>query len=387
MVKNKKNKKEREKKEERREAAASTTASSNPSSSNAASSTSSKNKNKKNSGKKVPLMTLGNILYITYFVCIVLIINYFAVTYIKYIGNIDFSKVTSPLLFLEYIFYLVKPKVDAKPGKPPIKAPEKPTGFIIDKILYNSTNFFDEICSNDIKTFYTKYLQIGINILLYSFVYYWYKAFSFNTMSDNSTVIVLFMFFLSLFIFVYICVYLNIIPIEHQKKYNAGYDFLNALYSVFIFLFVFMIGISFPLFFYVLFKCMNNLPIFGTIFGILLLLLCIMFITLSIYAYTSSENFLDSWFKNIDGYSISLIIISLILYVPLWLSPIIFIFYLLMWNISLLLEGGKTTQSDTSKMGDIIKNSKGFLFTLFFVMPLFVLSFYFLTNSINLFNI
>ena len=34
-----------------------------------------------------------------------------------------------------------------------------------------------------------------------SLSYYWYKAFSFNTMSDNSTVIVLFMFFLLISIF------------------------------------------------------------------------------------------------------------------------------------------------------------------------------------------
>jgi hypothetical protein len=132
---------------------------------------------------------------------------------------------------------------------------------------------------------------------------------------------------------------------------------------------------------------MNGLHIFGTIFGVLLLLLCILFITLSIYAYTSSENFLDSWFKDIDGYTISLIIISLILYVPLWLSPFIFIFYLIMWNISLLLEGGNSKPTYPSKIVDIIKNSKGFLFTILFVLPLFVLSFYFLTNSINLFNI
>jgi hypothetical protein len=195
------------------------------------------------------------------------------------------------------------------------------------------------------------------------------------------------MFFLMLFIVVYICVYLNIIQIEHPKKYNAGYDFLNALYSVFICLLVLIFGVSIPLFLYLLYKSMINLPIFGTLFGIILLLLSITLITLSIYAYTSSDNFLDTWFKDIDGYTISLIIISLILYFPLWISPIIIIIYLIMWNISLLLEGGNSKQLYPNKIADLIKNSKGFLFTLFFIVPLFVLSIYFLTNSINLFNI
>ena len=396
MVKNKKNKKERERKEERREAAAasasSRSTSNNVSSNTPSSNTGSSGGNKKKRGQKGPIiMTLGNILYITYFVCIILIINYFAVTYINYSNVIDFTKVTGPIAFLDYIFYLLKSKDKPKQGEPETKNEEKPpdppVGFIIDKVLYNSTNFFKEICSNDFITFLTNYVQIGINIILYSFVYFWYIAFNFNKMTDTSTIVKLCMFFLMLFIVVYICVYLNIIQIEHPKKYNAGYDFLNALYSVFICLLVLIFGVSIPLFLYLLYKSMINLPIFGTLFGIILLLLSITLITLSIYAYTSSDNFLDSWFKDIDGYTISLIIISLILYFPLWISPIIIIIYLIMWNISLLLEGGNSKQLYPNKIADLIKNSKGFLFTLFFIVPLFVLSIYFLTNSINLFNI
>jgi hypothetical protein len=184
---------------------------------------------------------------------------------------------------------------------------------------------------------------------------------------------------------VYIWIYFNIIQIENPKKYNAGYDLLNGLYSVFIFLLTVIFFPSTIAFFYLLYKCMTELQIFSSLFGIILLLLAIILITLSVNAYTSN-NFLDSAFNN-DAFSISLIIISLIVYFPLCISPIIIIMYLIMWNISLLLEGGNSVQLYSDKIPNLIKNSKGFLFTLFFIMPLFVLSLYFLFTSIYLFNI
>ena len=346
-------------------------------------------------------MSLGNILYITYFVCIILIINYFAITYINYSNSIDFTTVTGPNAFLDYIFYLLKNK--PKPDETPSSAesidtstpsgtksngttkPSDPVGFIKDKVLYNSINFFKEIRKDDFITFFTNYIQIAINIILYVFVYFWYTIFNFNNMTDTSTIIKLVLYFLIIFLVVYIWIYFNIIQIENPKKYNAGYDLLNGLYSVFIFLLTVIFVPSTIAFFYLLYKCMTELQIFSSLFGIILLLLAITLITLSVNAYTSN-NFLDSAFNN-DGFSISLIIISLIVYFPLCISPIIIIMYLIMWNISLLLEGGNSVQLNSDKIPDLIKNSKGFLFTLFFIVPLFVLSLYFLFTSIHLFNI
>jgi hypothetical protein len=217
MGKNKKNKNERERKERRREADQAAVASKSVSTNSSSSQpeppveTFVDNNDRKKKAKNPIIMSLGNILYITYFVCIILIINYFAITYINYSNEIDFTQVTGPIAFLDYIFYLLKnkPKEGEKTsdtesngtpstqsGKKSNGTPPEPVGFIKDKVLYNSINFFKEICKDDFITFFTNYIQIAINIILYVFVYFWYTIFNFNNMTDTSTIIKLFLSFL-----------------------------------------------------------------------------------------------------------------------------------------------------------------------------------------------
>jgi hypothetical protein len=380
---NNKKKNEKQKREDRRNAAAQQAATTSAANKIAAENEAARQEANAAAAKKAAeaeqkrIQSYSYIMYITYFVSIIILINYFAIAYIKnFVHSINKAPLSTPFDLLHFIFYSLKDK-EQKLNTP---KPKNPQGFIYD--LISGIIPFETICNFSVQTFFLNYWAVGFYYLAYSLMYYWYNFFNgSNTSGDDvGSFIKLFTVFVILFLFVYTFIYLNLLQTKGSKGTNAIYDMLNAIFSIFLFIFVFIFILCVIPFLFMLFKCINGINTFGSYFFIILIISFIIFLSLSIYAYGSKNvtNF------DVDGYTIVLLLFSLILFLPLWITPIYFIFYMLFCNFGLLFNS--TNSKFAAYFINITKDTKSILLNTFFILPLFVTGIYFFIESINFFN-